>query len=137
MGNAASPWRKHPIWSTSARGDELAADLAHATADRRRRALRAMGHELDGAMELPAYAARVAELLEDEDEDVCMRAVKTLSKLEPAVLTQHAAAVVAKLEHEAGHVRAAALATLSKLEPAVLAQYATAVVKLLEDEDED
>jgi HEAT repeat protein len=63
--------------------------------------------------------------------------VRTLGKLEPAVLAQHTALVVGKLEHSEGFVRKAAVETLGKLEPAVLAQHLDAVKSLLDNEDED
>ena len=43
MGDATSAWRKHPVWSTSARGDELAAELRGSVRRvKRLRALEAM-----------------------------------------------------------------------------------------------
>ena len=134
LGDATSPWRKHPVWSTSARGDELAARVAHATASRRGDALRAMGDDLDRAVELPAYAARVVAKLTDVDRNVRCVAVKTLGRLEPAVLAQHAAAVVAKLRDWDKDVRLAAVRTLGKLEPAMLSQYRASITQWKESE---
>ena len=112
----------------------MAARVAHADADRRLArernsarlhfraigwqldALRAMGNDLDRAVELPAYAARVVAKLTDENRNVRVAALQTLGGLEPAVLEPHADAVVAKLGHEdrGVGVRWAALETLGK-----------------------
>ena len=61
--------------------------------------------------------------------------LKTLGKLEPAVLAQHADDIVANLADENSDVREAAVKTLGKLEPAVLALHADAIVAKLADED--
>ena len=71
--------------------------------------------------------------LDDSDWAVRARALRTLGKLEPAILAQHAHAVLARLEDSNSRVREAALKTLGKLEPTLLAQHAGAVVARLED----
>ena len=65
-----------------------------------------------------------------------VKALLTLSKLEPATLAQHADAVVVRLENSDDFVRMEALKTLAKLEPVTLAQHADAVAARLEDSDD-
>ena len=73
--------------------------------------------------------------LDDSDWAVRARALRTLGKLEPAILAQHAHDVLARLEDSDWIVRREALATLGKLEPTTLAQHADAVLAMLEDSD--
>jgi len=133
--DAASAWRRQPIWSPSAEGRALAARLGGGSARERREVLRRMGRQLDRVVDLPGHALAVVSLLEDSDAFVRTSAVETLGKLEPAALAQHGAALVARLEHSKWVVRKVAVKTLGKLEPAALAQHGAALAARLEDSD--
>jgi len=141
--DAASAWRQKPIWSPSAEGRALAAQLGGGAArygwprsqlaHERYDVLQLMRMELDCVVDLPGHALAVVPLLEDSDEHVREAAVQTLGKLDSAALAQHGATLVAKLEDSDVHVRQAAVQTLGKLEPAVLAQHGAALAARLED----
>jgi len=130
--DAASAWRQHPIWSPSAEGRALAAQLG---GGERRHVLMRMLGELDRSVDLPGHTWAVVPLLGDSDLGVRFWALQTLGKLEPAALAQHGAALVARLEHSDLFVRRAAVETLGKLEPAALAQHAAALAARLEDSE--
>ena len=114
LGDATSPWRKHPVWSTSARGDGLAADLAHASVGRRRDALEAMRVGLDGAVgsrrRMPLESSRSSRT----GTRLCVLRDCMLGELEPAVLALYADAIVARLADEDSVVRQWALETLGQ-----------------------
>ena len=115
--DAASAWRQQPIWSPSAEGRALAAQLGSGDANERMAVLLRMDLELDCVMDLPGHAWAVVLLLQDSDEYVRVLALDTLGELEPAALAQHGAALAARLEDSDWHVRKAAVKTLgTKLE---------------------
>jgi len=134
--DAASAWRRQPIWSPSAEGRALAAQLGGGSAGERRMVLARMGTELDCGVDLPGHALAVVPLLEDSDGYVRCTAVLTLSRLEPAALAQHGAALVAKLADSWAGVRVAAVETLGKLEFADLARHEPAIAKAAEEDDD-
>jgi len=133
--DAASAWRQQPIWSPSAEGRALAAQLGGGSAQEWRQVLQRMLGELDRSVDLPSHAWAVVPLLEDSDRKVRWWAVETLGKLEPAALAQHGAALAARLEDSNWNVRKAVVETLGKLKPGDLAQHGAALAARLEHSD--
>ena len=149
LGDAASAWRQRPIWSPSAEGRALVAQLPRheyvvhqggGNAMERMQVLQRMGRELDRAVELPGHALAVVQRLSDPVAFVRMAAVQTLGKLEVAVLRQHEAALDPRLDDSAEWVRFAAVLTLGKLSTdfsrVCLAPHEQALAKAATD-DED
>jgi len=132
--DAASAWRRQPIWSPSAEGRALAARLSGRCVVKRHGVLACMGRELDCGVDLPGHALAVVPLLEDSEWMVRRAAVQTLGKLEPAALAQHGAALAARLGDSGVFVQIEARFVMHKLEPA--AGHMDAVAAKLEDSNE-
>ena len=141
--DAASAWRRKPIWSPSAEGRALAARLNSAeeyveSAKERQSVLARMAEELDCGVDLPGHARAVVRLLKDSvpgsNWKVRRQAVETLGKLEPAALAQHGAALATRLEDSHQWVRQKAVETLGKLEAAALAQHQQAIAKVAKED---
>ena len=128
LGNSKSAWRQQPIWSTTAEGRALARQLGGGSTAERIEWLKCMGEELDHVLELPGHATALVDKLEDAETLVCYEALKTLCKLDAAVLADHAAVVVAKLDHPYEAMRSLALKILGKVEAAALADHADTIL---------